>query len=79
VWEILCFALGQPTPTTPEEYDVFKVAIAAKSAELPRMDVPDTAAFLADVHASNDPEKPIVCGFFRRRASHCPTTTTTTR
>lgn len=47
---------------------MFKVAIAAKSADLPRMDVPDTAAFLADVHASNDPEKTIVCGFFRMEA-----------
>ena len=47
---------------------MFKVAVAAKSAGLPRMEVPDTAAFLADVHASNDPDKPIVCGFFRMEA-----------
>ena len=47
---------------------MFKVAIAAKSMDLPDMKVPDTAAFLADVHASNDSEKTIVCGFFRMEA-----------
>ena len=47
---------------------MFKVAIAAKSMDLPSMKVPDTAAFLADIHTSNDPEKTIVCGFFRMEA-----------
>ena len=47
---------------------MFKVATAAKSMDLPSMNVPDTAAFLADVHASKDPEKTIVCGFFRMEA-----------
>jgi len=32
------------------------------------MEVPDTAAFLADGHASDDPDKTIVCGFFRLEA-----------
>jgi uncharacterized cupin superfamily protein len=37
----------------------------AQRTNLPSMSVPDTAAFLADVHISNDSEKPITCGFFR--------------
>lgn len=47
---------------------MFKVAVAAKSMNLPSMKVPETAAFLADIHGSNDPEKTIVCGFFRMEA-----------
>ena len=47
---------------------MFKVAVAAKSMNLPSMKVPDTAAFLADIHGSKDPEKTIVCGFFRMEA-----------
>ena len=43
----------------------FKHAQSAIKMTLPSMRVPDTAAFLADVHTSNDSEKPITCGFFR--------------
>jgi ethanolamine utilization protein EutQ (cupin superfamily) len=37
----------------------------AQRTDLPSMNVPNTAAFLADIHVSNDSEKPITCGFFR--------------
>ena len=43
----------------------FKYAQQAIKMTLPSMKVPDTAAFLADVHISNDKETPITCGFFR--------------
>jgi uncharacterized cupin superfamily protein len=41
------------------------IAKNAQRADLPSMNVPGAAAFLADVHVSNDGEKPITCGFFR--------------
>ena len=43
----------------------FKHAAQAIKTPLPSMNVPETAAFLGDVHISNDKEKPITCGFFR--------------
>ena len=43
----------------------FKFAQRAVQTPLPSMQVPDTAAFLADVHTSSDKDKPITCGFFR--------------
>jgi ethanolamine utilization protein EutQ (cupin superfamily) len=42
-----------------------KHATNAQRMELPSMDVLGTQAFLADVHTSKDPAKPITCGFFR--------------
>lgn len=43
----------------------FKYAQGAIRMTLPSMKVPDTNAFLADAHTSNDKDKPITCGFFR--------------
>ncbi len=43
----------------------FKYAQQALKMKLPSMKVPETAAFLGDVHTSNDTEKSITCGFFR--------------
>jgi ethanolamine utilization protein EutQ (cupin superfamily) len=43
----------------------FILARNAQRMDLPSMNVADTNAFLADVHTSNDPEKPTTCGFFR--------------
>jgi uncharacterized cupin superfamily protein len=42
-----------------------RIAQDAQRMALPRMDVPDAQAFLADVHSSEDKLKTITCGFFR--------------
>jgi uncharacterized cupin superfamily protein len=42
-----------------------RIASDAQRMLLPRMNVPDSHAFLADVHSSGDQEKTITCGFFR--------------
>lgn len=45
---------------------------AAGSMEIAPMDTPGVNAFLQDVVGSDDPDKPITCGFFRLEASAEP-------
>ena len=44
----------------------------AQSMELAPMDTPGVNAWLSDVVSSDDPEKPITCGFFRLQSSDEP-------
>jgi uncharacterized cupin superfamily protein len=51
--------------TSPGELMALRIATSAQRMELPRMNVPEANAFLADVHSSEDKLKTITCGFFR--------------